>query len=150
MYNAVTVELKPRSYLEPNVTHSPFFFANCKDGDELHKRALIKLLEWRRDSMWSWARQTDHSIGLVNKWDSISLHLSSSHSSTIWFHHMAHILVTIAIDTAERERRLQASHFDCVAAIDVLNNILHQWKDVQPLDDLNLVHKINSCTREGG
>nr|CDS18646.1 macroglobulin:complement [Echinococcus granulosus] len=53
------------------------------------------------------------------------------------------------IEVTERERRLQTPHFDCIEVRDPLNNIVHQWKDVQPLDALNLTYRLVSDAEEG-
>ncbi|KAL5104601.1 Alpha-1-macroglobulin [Taenia crassiceps] len=53
------------------------------------------------------------------------------------------------INTGERERRLQAPHFDYIVMRDPLNNIVHQWKGVQPLHALHLVHNLISDAKEG-
>ncbi|KAL5967283.1 Alpha-2-macroglobulin [Taenia solium] len=53
------------------------------------------------------------------------------------------------IEAAERKKRLQAPQFDCIAVRDPLNNVVHQWNDVQPLDALHLAHTLISDAKEG-
>ncbi|EUB63161.1 C3 and PZP-like alpha-2-macroglobulin domain-containing protein 8 [Echinococcus granulosus] len=49
----------------------------------------------------------------------------------------------------ERDRRLQAPQFDSIVVRDPLNNIVRQWKNVQPLDALGLEHKVMTDAEEG-
>ncbi|VDK23335.1 unnamed protein product [Taenia asiatica] len=53
------------------------------------------------------------------------------------------------IESAERERLLQPPRFDSIEVRDPLDNIVHQWKNVLPLDALNLSHNLISDAKEG-
>ncbi|VDK23336.1 unnamed protein product, partial [Taenia asiatica] len=53
------------------------------------------------------------------------------------------------IEAVERKKRLQAPQFDCIVVRDPLNNIVHQWNDVQPLDALHLAHTLIGDAKEG-
>ncbi|VDK33379.1 unnamed protein product [Taenia asiatica] len=53
------------------------------------------------------------------------------------------------IEPTERRRRMQAPHFDSIEVKDPLNNIVHQWKNVQPPDALHLVYKLIRDAKEG-
>ncbi|VDM27696.1 unnamed protein product, partial [Hydatigera taeniaeformis] len=53
------------------------------------------------------------------------------------------------IDPHERQRRMKAPFFDLIEIKDPLDNILQQWKEIKPLEALNLTYILISDAMEG-
>ncbi|KAH9281787.1 Alpha-2-macroglobulin-like protein 1 [Echinococcus granulosus] len=155
----VPIELKPGTRINLNVTYLYCPSNTCKDADEVT------------------AGNVDRSVQIVSRFavimgetdkplyrpgDQVRLRFLALTSRTIlpqtepltwpryravgeyWEEKRLEI-----IEPSERERRMKAPFFDCIEIKDPLDNIVQQWKDVKPLEALNLTYHLISDAMEG-
>ncbi|VDM36074.1 unnamed protein product, partial [Hydatigera taeniaeformis] len=155
----VPIEVKPGSYFNLQITYFYCPSKICTNVDELMHKSVTKTVQMVQHFVVIMG-ETDKPLyrpGEQVRFRLIALtsrHILPYSELTMWPEYEAVSEssaenVLKRIDPGERERRMEAPHFDLIEIKDPLNNILYQWKDVRPLDALNLVYKLIRDAKEG-
>ncbi|KAL5967286.1 Alpha-2-macroglobulin [Taenia solium] len=144
----VPIELEPGSSFYLTFTYLYCSSRGCKSGDKLMEKSITK------------------SDGMVQKFVVImgetdkpiyrpgDRHLLPHSEPPTWpkYRNLGGFWQSWRLrptESAECERRLQPPRFDSIEMRDPLDNIVHRWKNVLPLDALNLAHNLISDAKEG-
>uniref|UniRef100_A0A915EY49 DSL domain-containing protein n=1 Tax=Echinococcus canadensis TaxID=519352 RepID=A0A915EY49_9CEST len=155
----VPFELEPGSYFDLKITYLYCSATICRSGDKVMEESVditVQMVQ-RFIVIMGETDKPHYRPGEQVRFRFIALtsrHLLPHSESPTWPTHQAvkefwQSWRLTPIDTAQRDRRLQAPQFDSIVVRDPLINIVRQWKNVQPLDALGLEHKLMSDAEEG-